>query len=473
MPANASYWIESTERTGYPPLLDGTTVDVAVLGGGIAGLPTAAQLRKAGLTVAVVEAGRILEGVTGHTTAKITVSHGQIYDYLVQSFGETKARLYAESQQAAVEHIATTVETEGVDCDFSRQPNFLYTEDPAEVSKLDAEVAAAVRTENQAQFHPRKYLLHLAGSLEHVFEGTRATGVEDGDPCVVETDRGMLRARDVVVATHIPFMYGGLYFARQFPKRDLVVAAPADPSVLPEGMFLSTESPSHSVRTTPYGDRVLLVVGGEAFKPGEETDTESKFAALERWTKERFGVDEIAYRWATQDYTSADRVPYVGKLTPTSDHVWVATAFGAWGMTNGTMSGLLLTDLIQGRENPWAELYDSTRLEPGKSAKKLVTGNVEAGAHLVGDRLKPAERRDPAELEPGEAAVLKVDGRKAACYRDPEGGVHVVSATCTHMGCVVAWNNAERSWDCPCHGSRFDPDGHVLQGPAAKDLKTL
>ena len=492
-----SYWVASTPDTGFGPAPGELAADVVVIGGGIAGLTTAREVQRAGRTVVVIEAGRILHGVTGYTTAKISTLQGILYTDLIDRHGEDKASLYAESQQAALDHIAT-VAAAGVECDFSQQDSYVYTLDEAETDQLRAEaeaaaalglpasyvsdpglpyaVAGAVRFAEQAQFHPRKYLLHVAEEIVReggqILEGTRALDVDDDDPCVITTDRGVIRARDVVVATHIPFLDRGLFFAREFPTRDYVVAAPIDAARAPKGMFLSTESPTHSVRTTPHDGGLLLIVAGEGHTTGREDDTEERYERLAEWAREHFGVDEISYRWSTQDYTSADRVPYVGRLTPGSEHVWTATAFGAWGMTNGTMSGLLLADLITGRESAWADLYDPGRYGPkGQTTKKVVKENVAVGKELISGYLSGPDRSSPDDLAPGEAAVLRRGPAKTACYRDDDGTLHAVSARCTHMGCIVGWNAAEKSWDCPCHGSRFGYDGQVLQGPAVEPLE--
>jgi glycine/D-amino acid oxidase-like deaminating enzyme/nitrite reductase/ring-hydroxylating ferredoxin subunit len=495
---NESYWIASTPTTSYGAAPDELDVDVAVLGGGIAGLSTAAALKAAGRTVAVVEAGRIVEGVTGNTTAKVTAGHGRIYAYLVEHFGTEKARLYADSQTAALEQIARTVADEKVDCDFVRTQSYIYSEDAGELPDLEAEVeaasglglpvslvkdvplpypvAGAIRYDGQARFHPRRYLLHLAQGIEgdgsSVLEYTRALDVDEGDPCVVTTTRGVIRARDVVVATHIPFLDRGFYFAREFPVRDYVVAARIDSGRAPDGMFLSTESPTHSVRVTEDGDGLLLIVGGEGHTTGRADDTAERYERLEAWARERFGVTEFTHRWSTQDYTSIDRVPFVGRFHPGGRRLWVTTAFGAWGMTNGTMSGLLLADLITGRDNPWAELYDPSRVDAlGQKVKEFVKENAAVAKHLVGGYVSPGDVGSADDLGPGEAAVIRTGLTKTAAYRDPAGTLHAVSARCTHLGCIVGWNAAETSWDCPCHGSRFDVDGNVLQGPAVQPLE--
>ena len=497
---NRSYWIASTPATDYAPAPDELDADVAVLGGGIAGLNAAAALLAKGRSVVVVEAARIVEGVTGNTTAKVTSSHGQIYGHLEKRFGAGKARLYADSQQAAIEHVARVVESDGVDCDFVRTESYVYTEDEPEVATLEREVeaatraglpvslvrdvplpfdvAAAIRYDGQARFHPRKYLLHVAESVVAaggtILEGTVALDVDEGDPCVVTTSRGVIRARDVVVATHIPFLDRGMFFARQFPVRDYVVAARIPTDRAPDGMFLSTEQPTHSMRVTEDGDALLLIVGGEGHPPGREEDGDKRYERLEAWTRERFGVTEFTHRWSTQDYTSADRVPFVGRFHAGAKRLWVATAFGAWGMTNGVMSGLLLADLVTGAENPWADLYDPVRVGPkASSVPRLVKENLAVAKHLVAGYVTPGDAGSPDELAPGQAAVVRDGLSKTATYRDDDGVLHQVSARCTHLGCVVGWNAGERSWDCPCHGSRFDVDGNVLQGPAVKPLERI
>jgi glycine/D-amino acid oxidase-like deaminating enzyme/nitrite reductase/ring-hydroxylating ferredoxin subunit len=494
---NESYWIASTPTTSYAAAPEELAVDVAVLGGGIAGLSAASAIKATGRTVAVVEAGRILEGVTGNTTAKVTASHGLLYTYLREHLGDQHARLYAEAQLAAIEQIARTVETENVDCDFARTESYVYTEDADGTADIEQEVeaaravglpvsyvtdvplpydvAGAIRYDNQARFHPRKYLLHLAkgiaGEGSVVLENTRALDVDEGDPCVVTTDRGVLRAKDVVVATHIPFLDRGLYFAREFPIRDYVVAARIAKTKAPDGMFLSTESPTHSVRVTEDGDRMLLIVGGEGHTTGRADDTEERYERLEQWTRERFGVTEFTHRWSTQDYTSTDRVPFVGRFHAGGRHLWVATAFGAWGMTNGTMAGLLLADLIAGVDNPWAEVFDPLRTRPVlTNLAKFAKENAAVAKQLASGYVSPGDVGSVDDIAPGEAAVVRSGLGKTAAYRDESGALHAVSARCTHLGCIVAWNGAEKTWDCPCHGSRFGIDGAVVQGPAVEPL---
>ncbi len=493
-----SYWVDSTPETDFPSLTETVSVDVAVLGGGITGITAATLLKRAGKTVALLDMKRIVRGVTGYTTAKLTAGQGLIYAELIESFGEQVARGYAESQQEAIERVATITDEERIDCDFERTSNYVYTESGDELEPLrrevDAaqrlglpasfvtetslpyEIAGAIKMDGQAQFHPRKYLLPLAHSLpgdgSHVFEYTRATGVVEGDPCRVETDKGPLRARDVILATHIPFLDRGLFFAKVHPYRGYGLTAPIAPDLAPSGMYITSGQPTRTIRPVPDGaGGMLLLVGGESHKPGDDPDTERRYRAIEGFLAERFGLREVTHRWSSQDYIPVDQLPYIGRLTRRSKHLYAATGFRKWGLTNGTLAGMILADAILGRPNRWSSVYEAQRLRPRASAARFVKENAGVARHFVGDRLKRGESRAPKDLRAGEGAILRVDGEKVAVHRDDEGELHALSPVCTHLGCLVSWNTAERSWDCPCHGSRFDPSGTVIQGPAVDDLK--
>src|SRR4051812_22591483 len=497
---NTSLWVDTAPESDYPVLKPGIRVDIAVLGGGIAGLTTALLLKREGAKVAVVEAGRVGGGVTAYTTAKVSSLHGTQYQAVESSFGEDGARAYAEANEAGLDQIARWVEELSIDCDFRRKPAFTYTEDPEETWKIEDEVAAAsraglpaslttdtdlpwpvaaaIRVEDQAEYHPRRYLLRLAeeipGAGSHVFERSRALAVAGGKEHVrISTTRGELTADQVVVATHFPFLDRGGYFARMHPERSYGLGLYLKRgSRAPQGMYLSTESPAHTVRSHPTSDGEMVITGGESHKTGQGGDTAERVPRLERWARERFDVRSIEYRWWPQHNMPVDGVPYIGRLAPFQKRLWVAAGFMKWGLTNGTAAGMILTDLIGGRDNPWASLFGSTRFKPLASAKELLKENVNVGAHFVGDHLSAPDLRSVGSLAPGEAGIVRRGAGKVAAYRDEDGTMHAVSAVCTHLGCQVLWNSAERSWDCPCHGSRFDVTGRVIQGPAVKDLET-
>jgi glycine/D-amino acid oxidase-like deaminating enzyme/nitrite reductase/ring-hydroxylating ferredoxin subunit len=491
-----SLWLATTPQTDYPTLArNDLQVDVAIIGGGLVGITVAALLSEAGLTVAVLEAGRIVNGVTGHTTAKLTSLHTLIYDHLARHSGEWKAKLYADANQAAIEFVANLVQKRNIACDFTRTESYTYTTSDDEVKHIEAEqqaairlglpatlttetslpfpVKAAVRFDNQAFFHPRKYLLALAQGIpnesNYIFEGTRVLDVDEGEPCVIKTEQGILKARDVIIASHFPAIDKALYFARMTPHRSYVLGVRLNGPV-PRGMYISSNEPFHSIRSHIADDGgEILMVGGEGHKTGQGGDTVARYKNLETWARETFPVADIAYRWSTQDNKTLDRVPYIGLASPASRHLYVATGFGGWGMTGSTVAAMLLRDLITRRENPWAELYDPNRFNL-ESVPTLVKENVNAASHLIGDRFKAQQ---PEEIAPGEGAIVESEKGKIALFKEENGTLHRLSPVCTHVGCFVGWNPAEKSWDCPCHGSRFSCEGVVLHGPAQKNLERL
>jgi len=499
---NASLWVATTPETDYPRLEGDVRVDVSVLGGGITGLTTAHLLKSEGKTVALVEANRIVCGVTGYTTAKLTVGHSLVYRRLVDTFGEDGARTYADSNRAAIERVGELVDELRIECDFERASNFAYTESADRVDAIKREVAAAeragveahfttetelsfpilgaARVDGQAQFHPRKYLLPLAAALpgdgSHVFERTRAHNVEETDGrCTVVTDSGRINADHVVVATHLPFLDRGLFFAKAHPAMSYAIAAEVSEAAAPRGMYISIDQPTRSIRSTPTqeAERRMLVVGGEGHKPGLEEDTQRRYEALERFLAERFEAHSIAHRWSAHDYMPLDGVPYIGRLRRGSRRLYVATGFAKWGLTKGTLAAMLITDAILDRANPWAEFYDAKRLKPLASAGTFAKENGQVALHFVGARLKRRETLDHVDLVPNEGRIVRLGHRHVAMFRDEDGAVHALSARCTHLGCLVEWNTAERTWDCPCHGSRFTTTGAVIEGPAVTPLRAV
>lgn len=489
-------WFDTTSETEYGSLDGRLRVDTAVVGGGIAGVTTAFELQKAGQSVALLDRSSILRSVTGHTTAKITSLHGLIYAHLCDHVGHRHAQQYAEANEAAIDRIETIVQKQDIDCGFTRTPAYTYVESEDSRSKIRDEVEAArtlglpatyvestelpyaveaaVKFADQARFQPRKYLLELArripGTDSHIFEETTVQDISDGTPCHVQTNRGTVIASDVVIATHFPIRDPALYFTRLSPKRSYVVGAQlaADP---PEGMYYDPEEPYFSVRPHPVDDESMVLIGGQNHRTGHGDSTREHYRRLEQQARERFNVESIEYRWATQDYVAIDRVPFVGRIAPQMGHLYVATGFGGWGMTNGTAAGRLLSDLILDRENPYRSVYQPTRFQLRGATGRLLSHNTHAVTRLIGDRIESHPRLDRLQLDLGEAAVVTTQDGPVAIYRDDTGKRHAVSAVCPHMGCLVSWNDGEQSWDCPCHGSRFDIDGTVLDTPAVTDLE--
>jgi glycine/D-amino acid oxidase-like deaminating enzyme/nitrite reductase/ring-hydroxylating ferredoxin subunit len=486
-----SYWLATTETTAIAKLTEDVSVDVAVIGGGVTGLSTAWELQSRGKRVAVLDAGRIAAATTGHTTAKLTSLHTDIYSRITGMHGWETARLYAASQQDAIQRVRRIAAELEIDCDLEERSAYAYMSaegaqretEAAQRAGLPAEfvtesglpfpIAGAVRVSGQAQFHPRKYLLRLAAAFCRrgglVFEGTRVTGLDGTE---VRADTGhSVRARDVVVATHAPMFDKSLLVTRLSFIREFVVAAPIPPDRDPRGIYVTPEDGVRSVRTAPMPDgQRLLIVTGEQFAPGS-TGVRQRLQRLVSWTRDHFGVDHIAYHWAAQDPGTADGLPFVGHMPLASQHLWTATGFGGWGMSNGVMAGSLLAALITGTDVPeWSGIYSPARLHLRTEGPSVVASGAKYAWRLVADRAGIPGEEVLADITNGHGAVVRLDGEHRAVYRDDEGELHAVAATCTHLGCTVAFNDAERSWDCPCHGSRFDVDGTVLEGPANAPL---
>jgi glycine/D-amino acid oxidase-like deaminating enzyme/nitrite reductase/ring-hydroxylating ferredoxin subunit len=495
---NVSLWVATTPQTSYPRLSGNHDADVVVVGAGITGLTTALLLAQSGASVALVEAHRVSTGTTGYTTAKVTSLHSLIYASLTKQLGQDKARLYGQANQAAIEQIATLVESLGIDCQFTRAPAYTYTVDPDQRGSIEAEVSAAqslglpaslvedcelpypieaaVRFADQAHFHPRRYTLGLASAFQTaggvIFEQSRAIDIDERQGAVVvQTTEGRIRAKAAVVATLLPFLDIGGYFAKAHPSRSYALSVRC-PEPIPTGMYLSIDSPTRSVRPVNVDGAAGLVIEGSGHKPGQTENTEHFYTDLKTWTRDRFEVQAVDYRWSAQDYTSIDQLPYIGRC-PRTTAVYVATGYNKWGMTGGTTAGMIITDLINGRDNPWLEVFDATRGGSGQAVTKFVKENASVGMHFVKDHLQRLAAGQLADLPVGTGGIVQVDGHTVGAYRDTPTTIHAVSLTCTHLGCSLKWNPAEQSWDCPCHGSRFTYTGEIIEGPATQPLKQI
>ncbi len=494
-----SYWLASTSFATFPSLDHDLDVDVVVVGAGITGVTAAWLLCNEGLRVALLEADEVARGTTGHTTAKITAQHGLIYRELIEHTGLDNARLYYQAAADASRLVAETIGQRAIDCDFSVQDAFVYATSDGGARQVEQEYEAygrlgidgallagvpfpalrarsAVCMRHQAQFHPLRYLSTLVGDIVErggmVFERTVAVAVTDGDRPTVHTREGRRVSGDFVLAcTHFPFHdAAGLYFARMQAERSYVIAV--DVEEYPGGMYLSAEQPTRSIRSAPAGDRVMALVGGEGHKAGEGEDTGLHYEALTRFAAQVLKAGQTAYRWSAQDLTTLDKMAYIGELTRDRRNILVATGYRKWGMTTGTTAARLLCDIVVERENPYRELFAPSRFYADPTVKHFLMQNTAVALHLIRGKLeRPAG--DIGDLANGEGAVVTFAGQRAGAWRGEDGRIQVVDSTCTHLGCEVVWNHGDRTWDCPCHGSRFSVDGDVLEGPAKRALRRL
>jgi glycine/D-amino acid oxidase-like deaminating enzyme/nitrite reductase/ring-hydroxylating ferredoxin subunit len=491
MHSTGSIWERPASLRNFRPLDADSVVDVAVVGGGITGLTTALLLAEAGKRVALLESRHLGAGVTGSTTAHVTEAIDTRYHELESKFGREGAQLVRASSRDAMETIARLAS--GADCGLERLNGYLFTDDEAQIAELDAEFSAAERAgasvercraplpfpsraglcfADQLQLRPLEYLgalvTRLGQTSAKLFEGTAMLDITTrGGLSVIATDNGpTVTTEAVVLATHAPFANLTLQLElaqyRSYVVAGRVASAPA-------GLFWDMEDPYHYVRHVSQGGQSYLVIGGEDHRTGTapEFGDDAPFGDLEAYAA-RFGVQPEA-RWSAQVVESADGLPFIGKADP-NQNLYVATGFGGNGTTFGTLAAMLISDSILGRDNPYAELYRANRFKPLAALRAVVSENLETAAHLVSGHLKPVSHAPLSELPIGVGRIVSHDGKRLAVYRDQDGGLHAVSAICTHQGCQVAFNPRERSWDCPCHGSRFDLEGRVLDGPATKPL---
>jgi glycine/D-amino acid oxidase-like deaminating enzyme/nitrite reductase/ring-hydroxylating ferredoxin subunit len=486
--------------TGMPrsrALTESIKTDVCIVGAGIAGLTTGYLLTQAGKNVVILDDGPLASGMTQVTTAHLTNAIDDRFTEIEKWHGERGAFLAAESHTAAINRIDETAKQLKIDCDFARVNGYLFLAPGDEQELLDAELAAARRAglmaemvprapidydtgpaisfPNQARFHPLKYLAGLAEAIKErggrIFTNTHADHIEGGEQAKVEVGRHNVRADAVVVATNTPINDLFAIHTKQAPYMTYVIGARVPEGSVTDALYWDTLKAYHYVRIQPMPSHDgheaydLLIVGGEDHKSGQADDTTQRHARLESWAETRFPMmQDVEFTWAGQVMETVDGLAFIGRNPLDKDNVFIATGDSGMGITHGTIAGMLLSDLIFGKRNPWETLYNPSR-KPVRAAGNFVKETLNMATQYV-DWLTPSEVKSAHEIEPGSGAVLRRGLRKIACYRDGNGKVHEMSAVCPHLGCIVHWNGAEKSWDCPCHGSRFDKQGKVINGPS-------
>ena len=472
-----SIWSQTCRLRQREALPGDMKTDIAVIGAGMAGTLIASALQEAGRRVVVLEAERIAGGQTRNTTAKLTCQHGLLYEKLIRTLGQEKARQYAQANAAALEEYRRIIAAQNIDCDLEQRDACVYGSNAAQLrkeaeaaaalglpatfveeTKLPFPTAGAVRFENQAQFHPLKFLRAISEPLT-IYENTSVQSVEETQ---IITSRGRVQAEQIVFACHYPFVnFPGMYFARMHQERSYVIAL--ENAARMDGMWIGAEQWAYSFRN--YGP--LLLLGGGGHRCGENS-AGGRYDLLRQQAARWFpGSREVAH-WSAQDCVTADSVPYIGPYAASRPNWFVATGFQKWGMTSSMVAAMLLRDRICGKENPWAEVFD-----PGRFDEKTLTGLAQESGQAVKGLAKqlfqiPAEAA--RELPPGHGGVVFWKGKKLGVYKDESGTLWPVDIRCPHLGCQLEWNPDERSWDCPCHGSRFDYRGKLISGPAQENI---
>lgn len=506
-----SIWQGTFTVPSYEKLQESATADCCVVGAGIAGLSTAYLLAKAGKKVVVLDDGPVGGGETGRTTAHLTAAMDDRIYVLEKLHGEERTRQVVESHMAAVHRIEMIVKQEEIDCDFRRVDGYLFPARPDQVADLDKELAAAhragladvrrvdrapianfetgpaLRFPEQAQLHSLKYLAGLAKAITalggQIYCGSHVEGIEPGKPCYVKVEGGLTVTADAVcVCTNGSISDMVQTHAKQAPYRTCVIGLNVPRGTVEPALFWDMADPYHYVRLQHIDSATVgitkgetladvLIVGGEDFKTGHKRDEEERWRRLESWARERWPqAGPVLYRWSGQILEPNDYLAFIGRNPDGAENVYMASGDSGQGMTHGTIAGMILSDLVQGRQNQWADVYDPRRVTlSAKPIEEFAKENIDVAFQYAKDFLSPGANE--ADIPRGEGRVIRQGLHKIAAYRDESGTMHYCSAVCTHLKCIVDWNAVEKSWDCPCHGSRFDPKGKVINGPAIEDLE--
>lgn len=492
-----SYWHATAPGIAptYPGLDQDIQADVVIVGAGITGLTAGLHLKQAGRRVAILEAGRVGAGTTTGTSGHLDVLPDQEARTLIKDFGAEAARTITAARMDAIAQIGTWSRDFQIDCDFRRIPAFVYTESGDGVSALKDECEAvkqlglnamwldrldlpfetpgAFRVENLGRFHALRYLRALAerfhGDGCTIYEHTRAHPPADGKPCTVEAAGKKVSAAQVLLCTHSAYLGISQFDMRMAPYQSYVLTARVENDV-PDGLLLDDAEPYHYTRWSSSNDPKLLIIGGADHKTGQGGNEAEHFHQLEQYVRQHFAVQTIEQRWSAELFEPSDGVPFIGRV-PMNEHLYLATGYSGTGLTYGTAAGRILADLVLDRESPAAEVFSPSRFKPVAAGKDLVVENLNVAKQYVADRFRSNKIDTLDAIAVGEGRLVTYNGKELAVYRDDRGMFHVLSPTCTHAGCHVQWNEAETTWDCPCHGGRYSPLGERIYGPPPHDLE--
>jgi len=495
-----SFWIETFKNKTYPSLEKDLNVDVCIIGGGITGISCGYYLTKNNLKVCILEKDKIMEKTSSHTTAKITSQHGLIYKYLFDSYGKDYAQKYLDSNQEAIANIKNIIDEEKIDCDFEFQNNYVYTTDVNSIKKIKDEVKtleklnfdvrlldkinlpisnvkAAIEFPHQAQFNPMKYAEGLCDYITNnnglIFENSKVMRLKQSEKEYnVYTTNNIVKAKYVIIATRYPIInFPGFHFIKMYSQASYLIAVETSLPLF-KGMYIDDNSPSYSFKTALYNGKRFLLVGGLEHKRGAKIDISNSYNLLEQKAKELYPDAKVLYKWNTHDSVSLDKVPYIGDFSTFYPNVYVATGFKKWGMTTSNVAANLITDKILGKENKYEEIYDAKRLNPIKNREEFKNMLKESSHSLLFNKLDlPAAT--PKDVEPGEGKIVNDNGTKVGIYIDENRKEYKIIPKCRHLGCELSWNNLDKTWDCPCHGSRYTFEGKLIYGPSKKDLKSI
>lgn len=489
-----SYWIESSDERIYGPIAGSEDCNCGIIGGGIVGLTTAYLLSKKGKKIVLVDANKIGYGCTGRNTGKVTTQHSIIYSKIKKKYDLEKAKRYYEGNNEAIDLIEKLVKDNKIECEFERKTSYLFaeTDDGLRELKNEFEVCkeigidcefieelplpvsckGAIAFNNVASFNPKKYCDRLGDLIVaqggKIFENSPVVEVENGEKCSFQTREGKwVQCEQLIIASHLPFYDGGgFFFARLEPSRSYLVAGSVNEGFV-EGMYINVEKPTRSIHYINGDNEHLLLIAGEDHKVGEGEDVDY-YEVLRAYGRENFGIKEYKYKWSAEDYMTPDYIPYIGVLNSSHPNMYIATGFGKWGMTNGTLAGILISDLIVEGESRYEDTFKPSRAKSFLS-KDFIKYNVDVVYQIIKGKLRIGDM--DVELDEGEARIINLEGNRYGAYKEDKGNLHIVDITCTHLGCELSWNEIEKSWDCPCHGSRFNFKGEILEGPATEPLK--